>query len=318
MIVDFRCRPPYDESCKYMVDNKISQCYKKFNGNIPMARSAREHNMELFWQEMEEAGIDKIVVQGRKGFEDPTMPASGDANNLAVVDLVNKAPEKVIGIWGIDPADGEINFEKIQQYVIEGPCTGVMIEPGLSAKPVAVDDPSLFPLYQFLQDNKVPLLLASGDLNFRALRLMKPEGFDNICEMFNDLHIIGYHGGWPHTTELQWICLNRENFWLSPDVFMLNTYPGYQDYITGANYLLQDKMIFGSAYPLCDMLTMKNFYDKVLNPDVYKKVMGYNALRALNLEVPEDDEVEYMDMGYRPPLTEEESGLRASYKIEIK
>ncbi len=315
MIIDFRCRPPYDESCWYISDNKISRCYEHFNGNIPQARSAKEHSMDLFWQEMAEAGIDKIVMQGRKGYEDPSMPASGDANNMAMLNLLQEAPDKVIGVWGIDPADGdEKNFEKIRKYVIDGPCTGVMVEPGISATTMAVDDVRLFPLYQFLQDNNVPLLLASGDLNFRALRLMKPESFDNICEMFNDLHIIAFHGGWPHTTELQWICFNRENFYLSPDVLSLNTYPGYQDYIVGANYLLQDKMIFGSAYPLCDMLTMKNFYDKMLNAKAYKKVMGYNALRALNLEVPED--ANFMDMEYRAPLTEEESGLRASYGLK--
>ena len=140
-------------------------------------------------------------------------------------------------------------MKRILKRLENGPCTGVMVEPGISATTMAADDVRLFPLYQFLQDNNVPLLLASGDLNFRALRLMKPESFDNICEMFNDLHIIAFHGGWPHTTELQWICFNRENFYLSPDVLSLNTYPGYQDYIVGANYLLQDKMIFVTCLP---------------------------------------------------------------------
>ena len=313
MIIDFRCRPPYDESCYYISDNGISRCYGAFNGNVKTPRSAQEHSMELFWQELAEVGIDKIVMQGRKGYEDPTMPSSGDANNFAVMNLMKEAPDKVIGIWGIDPADGDdVNFEKIRKYVIEGDFSGIMLEPGISVTTMAADDKRLFPLYQFLQDNNVPCLLATGDLNFRALRLMRPERFDNICEMFDDLHIIGYHGGWPHVTELQWVAFNRKNFYLSPDILSYNTWPGYEAYINGCNYLLQDKMIFASAYPLGDLRMMKNYYDSFLNANVYKKVMGYNAMKALFMEVPDD--ANYLeDMVYREPLTEEESGLRASY-----
>ena len=42
--------------------------------------------------------------------------------------------------------------------------------------------------------------------------------------------------------------MNWENVWLSPDGFMID-HPGSQDYVTAANYRLQDKILFGSLYP---------------------------------------------------------------------
>ena len=66
---------------------------------------------------------------------------------------------------------------------------------------------------------------------------------------------------------------------------------------------VQDKIIFGSAYPFWDMKKAVEVYSTVLKPEVLPKVMGINALYALNLEylLPEDAPSRMWDLSTEAP-----------------
>ena len=289
MIIDFRSRPPFDNSFRYLTTEVNKASYRIISG-FETAESVEAFSMVKYFEEMRDAGIDKGLITGRRschGFIDE-IPGKENENNDAVKEILEKYPDKFIGAYGIDPTDGEKAIKWIEQYVVNGAFSAVLIEPDLAKIPMSVDDKRVLPFYDYCEANNIPVLLAFGELNYQSMRHMSPTALDNICEMFGNLKIIIFHGGWPYVSEVLWIAFNRENFYISPDYTMLPAWAGYEGYINAANTFMQDKIIFGSSYPFVAMGPMKQYYESVLRPEVVPKVLGANAMRALNMELSEN------------------------------
>ena len=69
---------------------------------------------------------------------------------------------------------------------------------------------------------------------------------------------------------------------------MMNFTAGWQDYVTAANYRLQDKILFGSLYPSVPVEFAVKRYTALLRPEVREKIFYRNAVSFLKLE---DDSV---------------------------
>lgn len=275
MVIDFRSRAPYKSFiAPFLFDKDSLKLYSEWY-NLPMAKSALNLSLDEYINDMERYGIDKAVSLVRK--------ATGGTNG-DLVDLINLYPDKIIGIACIEPSDSfdEICAE-IDQYVLNGPCVGVTVEPGFSPEPMALDDPRILPILKYCESKNIPVVLAFGDRNYPAMRLWNATMLDNIAEACPDLKITIFHGGWPNIQEVFWIAMSRSNVWISVDACMLDAMPGCIDYQKAANYLLQDKIIFASAYPFFDMGAVKDEFIKLLRPEVVDKVMYKNALDALGL-----------------------------------
>ena len=288
MIIDFRFRPVYGETFKYLMNDTIAKAYTYITG-FDTPQSFINYSMEQCMQEMDEAGITKGVVTGRRVCTTMNVrPGEENANNDAVAALMKEYPGRFIGAFGIDINEGKQAMDYMDKYILEGPFSALLVEPGMSSIPMSLDDKRVLPFYDYCESNNIPILLAFGELNYRAIRHMTIEALDNILEMFPNMKTTIFHGGWPYTNEVCWVAFNRDNLYISPDYTMLPTFGGHQDFIAYANSFFQDKFIFGSAYPFCAMKPIKDYYISVLKPEVRDKVMYYNALHALNMPIPED------------------------------
>lgn len=299
---DFRARPPWDATTKLNFTDDFNKMYELLL-DTPTADSIKEKSMDLFWKELDEAGTDMFLYCGRRFTPDMIRGFSNGAcdgeeftpisNNLAVMDFIQKYPDKAVGGWAVDPIDGTKALDEIEKYVLNGPFQCVTVEPGQGSafKPMPIDDSRVCLIYEYCEAYNIPVALTFGELNNRALRFFRPEALDNICELFPKLHLIAIHGGWPFSMELQYIAFNHEHFYAALTSLVNYTWSGADELIRGANWALQDKFIFGSAYPYWDLRRTADRYKEVLRPEVLPKVMGINALHALNLDhlIPEDE-----------------------------
>lgn len=58
------------------------------------------------------------------------------------------------------------------------------------------------------------------------------------------------------------------------------------EYVTAANYYLQDRFMFGTAYPFIPHKEAVSMFKAMpFNPEVFEKVMYKNAIKALNLQI---------------------------------
>ncbi len=277
MILDLRCRPPFGDFLKQAMfdptaDFKFATPKIADKFGCETSESYLKGSMEIFLEEMNRSGITKGVVPFRK-------IENGD--NTFLLNLMNQYPGVFFGVPNINPLDiGAI--DEIRTYVKDGPYVGIIMEHGLQQNPLYIDDQRSYEVYDYCEKEEIPIIFTFGSLTVPSLDYMNPMRVANIAEMFPRLKMILAHGGWPYVTEMIYLAFKYDNLYLSPDMYALHT-AGHQSYFDAANYMLQDKIIFGSAYPTVDMQNSVKFYLSKLNDNVKDKIMYENAAQILGL-----------------------------------
>lgn len=275
-IIDMRVRAPFAayQGCNLFTNLPTD---KNCGGarNYPIAPSVKQFSMDLLLQEAMEANIDKMVVPVRKN-------CGGKNEDLAA--LIQEYPQKIIGLAGIDVQDISASLQEIEQFVVQGNCQGIILEPGQDKIPWMVNDSRIFPIYAYCQTHQIPIFMTYGGIMTPSIRFYAPEPLDDVLNIFPQLKIGLAHGGWPYVTEVCQIAVNRGNLYLAPDFYMIDS-PGMQDYILAANYLLQDRILFASAYPLMPLKEATEYYMHAgIQEKMLPKVMYQNAVAFLDLQ----------------------------------
>ena len=273
MIIDFRNRPPYASIAQSILYDRSRREKMAPRFGMHLAPSVLDKSMVLWERELAEAGIDRAVALIRR--------ATGMRND-DLADLIAAYPEKVIGLVGIDPEEGEEALEDIDRYVLGGLAAGIVMELGKCRTPLMADDERLYPLYEKCQAAHISVTLGFGGFVAPNYPYFDPMSIWRLTRDFPDLSVILAHGGWPYVNEICHVAYQRPKLYLSPDIYAMNI-PGADGYIAAANYLLPDQIIFGSAYPIVSMQEAVAYYRNRLSAEAFPKVMGLNALRALGL-----------------------------------
>lgn len=282
-IIDFRCRPPFKRFLTDWMFNLddvpghqgLKTKFRKLE--VEMPASIEQKSMNRFFEEMDMVNIEKAVVPVRNL---PTL------NNNDLLELIQTYPDKFIGFAGAQPLkDGIFETLKIiDKFIIQGPCEGLFMEPGLDPVPWNVDDEKYFPIYEKCEQEQIPICLLFGGVFHRLdapdYSIYLPMRIEHIAKVFPKLRMALTHAAWPWTTAACAVALNYENVFLSPDGFMIR-HPGAIDYVEGANYRLQDKFIFGSLYPGLSMEYAVEAYKKLIRPEVWNQIFYSNAMKFI-------------------------------------
>ncbi len=285
-IIDFRSRPPFGSFVRdwiFRLDDVpgnpgLRTKYRNMGMDLPA--SLLRKSMDEFLKENERCGIVHSVVPLR------VLP---NLHNEDLVELLQTLPGRFTGFAGLRPVEDGLDkaMETVRTLVVDGPCTGIYMEPGLDPHPWLIDDESLFPLYELCQDHDVPLYILFGGVFHKNgapdYDIYSPARIERLARAFPSLRILLSHACWPWTTHACAVAMNWENVWLSPDGFMID-HPGSQDYVTAANYRLQDKILFGSLYPSVPVEFAVKRYTALLRPEVREKIFYRNAVSFLKLE----------------------------------
>lgn len=280
--IDFRMRPPFGgyRNCVGFRP-PVFEAKSISMGKVPPA-SAYAKSMDMLLSEMEQAEIELAVVHARK---------SWGVSNQQIVDLITNYAGKFVGIANLEPDEGTAAcLEELQQYVIEGPLKGILMETATSKQHWLADDEKLYPIYEQCQKHHKLVMLTVGGLMQIDPQYYEAEQVDRLAADFPDLKIIVAHAGYPNVLDMCAVAIKRSNVYLLPDNYFVNT-PGDQLYINAANYRLQDKMLFGSSYPFLSVTEATNhYYHCGLRAEVLPKIMYRNAAYLLGMitEVDQD------------------------------
>ncbi len=277
-IIDVRMRPPFlpylDKNGMFdtRADNPfaVSRFYRNFGMN--MSESMKTASMEQLFAEMDRAGEITGVVSIRRN--------SRGYENDALVDLLKKYPERFLGACGIAPDSSPETMNTLQHYVLDGPCVSAFMEPGFHN--IMIDDENIFPTYEFCERNHIPLLISFGGFHGPTDDFCLPIHAEHVATAFPNLKIALCHGGWPWVEAAVRLAFKAPNVYLSPDIYALHA-AGAQSYIEAANYMLRDKMLYGSAYPCVDVESSVALYLQKLRPEVVEDVMYNNAARFFGI-----------------------------------
>lgn len=277
-VIDFRLRPPMKAFLDMVMYAQIDRTERMAAGiGFSLPQSVRSRSFELMLEEMDEAKVEYGVVPGR------ISPVLGTIEADDIAAIVARKPDRLIGYAGIDVVDRKKAIAAIDAARKAG-MKGVVIEPGLSSRPMHLDDARMYPIYAHCEDIRMPVLFMAGGNAGPDVTYTSPEHIDRVARDFPEMKIISGHGNWPWAAQIIHVCYRRPNIWLSPDMYIFGGMPGAQDYVNAANGFLADRFLFGTAYPL---LPFKDGVDAFLRfplkESVIDRVLYKNAAELLGL-----------------------------------
>lgn len=272
-IIDARMRAPFGAEAELLRSNCAFGKSKTFG--LGCARSALEASPQTLIQEMDDAHIEIGVITGRGRFAD----RNGEL--LAFSDLF---PGRFQVLPYLDPAREHLN-EEIQDLIRHPAVKGFSIQYySDGATCYNALDAKAMKLYESVAETGLPLMITVSGHTLAYLDSQIITQLDHVAVAFPQMPLIITHGGWPWVTEAIGLAFRRPNVYLIPDCYCTNG-PGAQEYVQAANYMIPDKILFASSYPLIsqDQMVTHYVHQAGFREEVLPKVMGENARTLFRL-----------------------------------
>jgi uncharacterized protein len=211
------------------------------------------------------------------------------AGNDYVAEVVRKYPDQFIGFASVDPWKGAMAVRELERAVKELGLRGLKLHPTTQA--FFPNDTRFYPLWEKCAELGVPLISHTGQTGVGAgrpgggglkLKYAHPLHLDDVAADFPDLIIIMAHPAVPWQEEQLAVAMHKANVYIdlsgwSPKYFR----PVLVQY---ANSILQDKVMFGSDYPVLQPERwLKDFEALEMKEEVRHKILLENARKLLKL-----------------------------------
>ena len=209
--------------------------------------------------------------------------------NEEIAEDCARHPDTLIPFASVDPHKGRAGVREARRLVEEHGVRGFKFHPSLQA--FAPDDRMAFPLYEAIEELRVPALFHTGQTGIGAgvpggggirLRYSHPMLVDEVAATFPDLPIILAHPSFPWQDEALAVATHKPSVHIDLSGWSPKYFP--PQLIRYANTLLSDKVLFGSDYPvLTPDRWLADFAALDIKPEVRPKILKDNAARLLGL-----------------------------------
>ncbi len=195
----------------------------------------------------------------------------------------------LIPFGSVDPRRGADAVAQARSLVNDHGVKGFKFHPSMQA--FAPNDPAFYPLWQEIESLGVPALFHTGQTGIGAglpggrgikLRLSDPMLLDDVAADFPALTVILAHPSVPWADSSISMATHKSNVFIDLSGWSPKYFP--PALVRAANSYLQDKVLFGTDYPL---LTpdrwLRDFETLDIKPDVRPKILKDNAVKLLGL-----------------------------------
>ena len=240
---------------------------------------------EEMLRRMDAAGIERsFLVASKVG---PWMhKASYHIPYELVVEAVNRFPDRFYGLAGLDPTEGMDGVRLLEKGVKEYGFIGAHFYPHWFE--LAPDHAKWYPFYTKCVELDVPVQMQVGqsmlyDPNHRLRSVGRPISLDAVACDFPELKLIGIHVGVPWTEEMIAMAWKHPNIFIGTDAHAPKYWPA--SFINYINTFGQDKVIFGTDFPILDFVKTREQVEALeLRPIPKRKMLRDNALRIYGLD----------------------------------
>lgn len=208
--------------------------------------------------------------------------------NEDVAEFCRAHGERFLGFAGVDPLKGMAAIRELEYAVRELGLVGLNIQ--AFENQIAVNDPRLYPLYAKCIELDIPVNLHCS-INFSTQSLMKyghPLQLDEVMVHFPELRVIASPPGWPWVQELIGVAWRHPNVHIGivavRPKYLGVANSGYEPLLQYGNSVLQDRIIFGSAWPMQPVeRAVEEIEALPLKDSVKRKWLHDNAAALLRL-----------------------------------
>lgn len=210
-------------------------------------------------------------------------------SNEEIAQAAAKHSDVLIPFASIDPHKGRAGARHLERLAAGHGVRGIKFHPSL--QDFAPNDRSAYPLLEVAAEHGLVALFHTGQTGIGAnmpggggvrLALSNPMLLDDVAADFPDLTIIMAHPSFPWQDEALAVATHKPNVYIDLSGWSPKYFPPLL--VRYANSLLQDKVLFGSDYPVITPGRWLDDFAKLdLKPEVRPKILKDNAVRVLKL-----------------------------------
>jgi hypothetical protein len=241
-------------------------------------------SLEEMLGRMDAAGIERsFLIAAKVGVKHH--PACYHVPLRLVADAVQKYPARFSGLAGVDPTEGMAGVRELEKAVREYGFIGAHTYPHWFE--LAPDHARYYPFYAKCVELDIPIQMQVGqsmvyDVSYPRRSVGRPISLDAVACDFPELKLVGIHVGIPWTDEMIAMAWKHANVYIGCDAHRPTYWP--EAFIQYMNSIGQDKVIFGTDFPVLDFERTRTDFDAIaLKPEVRRKVLRDNALRLYRL-----------------------------------
>lgn len=233
---------------------------------------------------MDKAGIERALLIATKTGQ-LGIPGSWHLPYAIVAQAVQKHPDRFSGLAGLDPTEGMAGVRALERAVKDDGFVGAHFYPHWFE--LAPDHARWYPFYAKCVELDIPVQLQVGqslvyDLNRPLKSVGRPITLDAVACDFPELKLVGIHVGIPWTEEMIAMSFKHRNVYIGCDAHSPKYWP--QSFIHYINSYGQDKVIFGTDYPVLDFERTRNEIEALgLKEGVLQKLLRDNARQLYRL-----------------------------------
>jgi len=283
MLIDFSSRPPlpaFNPPAPHLAN------YRRIYAASEQRSAASDAagGLDAYLRTYDDLGARHVVLKAR----DIETTFGFKIANETVADFCWVHGPRFIGFAGVDPHKGRTAVDELDHAIQTLGLRGLNIQCfELQLKP---NDPLLRPLYEKALELDIPVNIHCG-INFSThtpMSIGRPEYIDEVMVEYPDLRVCASPPGWPWVHELIGVAWRHPNLFIGllavRPKLLAKAHSGYEPLLHYGRTILQDKMIFGSSFPMMSAgAAVEELRGLALPPDVERKWLHDNAARFLKL-----------------------------------
>jgi uncharacterized protein len=248
------------------------------------AEEAKPETLEDYLAWYEQNNARHVVIKARD--LESTFPLK--IRNEDVAQFCKDHGPRFIGFAGVDPHKGMEAVRELEFAVRELGLRGLNLQ--CFENKLRINDAKMYPLYAKCIELDIPVNIHCST-NFSAVTSMdygRPIYLDEVMVHFPELRVVASPPGFPWVSELIAVAWRHANVHIGL-VAMRPKYlnvpnSGYEMLLQYGNTVLQDQMIYGSAYPMMPIERSLAEIDALpLKEGVRQKWLHDNAARLLGV-----------------------------------
>ncbi|TNY36005.1 amidohydrolase family protein [Thermomonospora catenispora] len=210
-------------------------------------------------------------------------------SNEEVAESCAEHADVLIPFASIDPWKGEAGVREARRLVERYGVKGFKFHPSIQG--FAPNDRMAYPLYEAIEELGAIALFHTGQTGIGAgvpggggirLKYSDPMLVDDVAVDFPGLRIVLAHPSFPWQDEALAVATHKPQVYIDLSGWSPKYFP--PQLVRYANSLLQDKVLFGSDYPVITPdRWLADFERLEIKPEVRPKILKGNAARLLGL-----------------------------------
>ena len=209
--------------------------------------------------------------------------------NEEIAEAALRYPDAIIPFASIDPAKGKAGAKQVRRLVEEHGVRGFKFHPNVQA--FFPNDRVAYPLYEAIEECGAISVFHTGQTGIGAgapggggirLKYSNPMFVDDVAADFPGMPIILAQPSFPWQDEALSVATHKPQVYIDLSGWSPKYFP--PQLVQYANSLLQDKVLFGTDYPLLTPQRWLADFEKLpIKDTVRPKILKGNAARLLGL-----------------------------------